>query len=82
MKKMIDKDMYTLMLKEVLSKHAEKNPGIWKMSQAIVESKVAEEMSDYVRARYGEFYKDSLTQLIKESHSLLKECLNDLGITR
>lgn len=82
MKNMIDRDTYILMLKEVLSKRAEKNPGICKMKQAIVESQVAEEMSNYVLARYGAFYKDSLPQLIKESHALLKECLNDLGITK
>ena len=81
MAKLIDKSAYLLKLQTVMD---EVYPDVdyRRMSQHALKPKVKEIMSAYVMGKYGEYHSDKLPALIKESHSLLEECLNELGMTK
>lgn len=79
---MIDKKAYATKLQEVLAEKFPSLSDVQKMSQLIVEPKVYKEMSEYVIDRYGSYYSDKITALMKENQRLLKECLSEMGITK
>lgn len=78
---LINKREYLIKLQEVMEE-AYPNTDYTRMSQYVLKAKVKEEMSSYVMKKYGEFNKDKLPSLIKESHSLLTECLEELGMRK
>ena len=81
MGKLIDKSAYLLKLQDVMD---EVYPDVdyRRMSQYALNPKVKEIMSAYVIGKYGTYHSDNLPALLKESHSLLEECLNELGMTK
>ena len=81
MANLIDKRAYLLKLQNVMD---EVYPDVdyRRMSQYALKPKVREIMSGYVMGKYGDFHGDRLPELIKESHCLLEECLNELGMTK
>lgn len=81
MGRLIDKRMYMCKLQEVMNE-AYPDTDYRKMSQLALKSDVKVQMSSYVMEKYGEYYKDQLPALIKESHALLTECLNELGMVK
>lgn len=81
MANLIDKREYLLKLQNVMD---EVYPDVdyRRMSQYALKPKVREIMSGYVMEKYGEYHSNKLQELIKESHRLLEECLNEIGMTK
>ena len=78
---LIDKEHYLIKLQNVLDEVYQETD-YRKISIRALSNKVKIQMSEYVMERYGEYHKDKLPQLIKESHDLLEECLLELGMNK